>query len=94
MKMNELFVTNVRAQLYKVCYTMMLSQEPKNEQPMQLWTRESNAGSENTDEQSHSPSVDSGSSAIDGETNDKEQQVTVFNGIIIAPSPCHGFIVS
>lgn len=42
---------------------------------MQLWTREGNSGSENTEEQSHSPSVDSGSSAVDGETCDKEQQV-------------------
>lgn len=60
----------------------LFGNDSKNEQPMQLWTRESNAGSENTDEQSHSPSVDSGSSAIDGETNDKEQQECSHCGMI------------
>ncbi|KHN85068.1 Ikaros DNA-binding protein [Toxocara canis] len=47
----------------------------KAEAAMQLWTREGNGtGSDNTEEQSHSPSVDSGSSAVDGETGEKEQQ--------------------
>lgn len=54
----------------------------KTEAAMQLWTRECNAGSENTDEQSHSPSVDSGSSAVDGEGGDKEQQECMHCGMI------------
>ncbi|KAL3982162.1 C2H2-type zinc finger family protein [Acanthocheilonema viteae] len=49
----------------------------------QLWTRTSNAGSENTEDQSHSPSVDSGSSsATDGEGGDKEQQECMHCGMI------------
>uniref|UniRef100_A0A9J2PHR1 C2H2-type domain-containing protein n=2 Tax=Ascaris TaxID=6251 RepID=A0A9J2PHR1_ASCLU len=54
----------------------------KAEAAMQLWTREGNSGSENTEEQSHSPSVDSGSSAVDGETCDKEQQECLHCGVI------------
>lgn len=55
----------------------MIFQDIKPETALQqLWTRTSNAGSENTEDQSHSPSVDSGSSsATDGEGGDKEQQV-------------------
>uniref|UniRef100_A0A915PYK7 C2H2-type domain-containing protein n=1 Tax=Setaria digitata TaxID=48799 RepID=A0A915PYK7_9BILA len=49
----------------------------------QLWTRTSNAGSENTEDQSHSPSVDSGSSsATDGEGGDKDQQECMHCGMI------------
>ncbi|VDK44600.1 unnamed protein product [Anisakis simplex] len=51
--------------------------DAKAEAAMQLWTREGNSASssDNTEEQSHSPSVDSSSSAVDGEIGDKEQQV-------------------
>ncbi|VDK28313.1 unnamed protein product [Gongylonema pulchrum] len=47
-----------------------------------VWARTSNAGSENTEDQSHSPSVDSGSSsATDGEAMDKEQQECMHCGM-------------
>lgn len=57
--------------------TRLMFQDIKPETALQqLWTRTSNAGNENTEDQSHSPSVDSGSSsATDGEGGDKEQQV-------------------